>query len=83
MILPAARREARQQSCSQRVIGKAEHLPKGANPRFVVTNLPTHRAGARRVYETLHCARGEMENAQTHCLPGLFRMPSERFQSPA
>ncbi len=27
-------------SQSRRVISKAEHLPKGSNPRFVVTSLP-------------------------------------------
>ena len=28
-------------SRARRVIGKAEHLAKGANPRFIVTSLPT------------------------------------------
>ena len=46
----------------RRVIGKAEHLAKGANPRFVVTSLPPERFDARRLYEDLYCARGEMEN---------------------
>ena len=46
----------------RRVVGKAEHLSKGANPRFVVTNLSPRKAAARRLYETLYCARGEMEN---------------------
>jgi len=46
----------------RRVVGKAEHLSKGANPRFVVTNLPLARAGAKRLYEKLYCARGDMEN---------------------
>ena len=55
----------------RRVIGKAEHLEKGANPRFVVTSLPYYDEGergevvindARHVYERLYCARGEMEN---------------------
>jgi len=27
-------------SRARRVVAKAEHLPKGANPRFVVTSLP-------------------------------------------
>jgi hypothetical protein len=27
-------------SCARRVIGKAEHLAQGANPRFIVTSLP-------------------------------------------
>lgn len=40
----------------------AEHLSKGANPRFVVTSLPAERYGARTLYEDLYCARGDMEN---------------------
>ena len=46
----------------RRVVGKAEYLAKGENPRFVVTNLPAHKAAARRLYEKLYCARGDMEN---------------------
>ncbi|MFQ5567644.1 MAG: IS1380 family transposase [Paracoccaceae bacterium] len=46
----------------RRVVGKAEHLPDGANPRFVVTSLPRTRIDARALYEDLYCARGEMEN---------------------
>ena len=49
-------------SRSRRVVGKAEHLSKGANPRFIVTNLPPSRAGAKRLYEKLYCARGDMES---------------------
>ncbi len=56
----------------RRVVGKAEYLPKGPNPRFVVTNLPPHRAGARHLYETLYCARGEMENRIKEQQLGLF-----------
>lgn len=46
----------------RRVIGKAEHLAKGANPRFVVTNLQAEAYDARAVYEDEYCARGNMEN---------------------
>jgi hypothetical protein len=46
----------------RRVIAKAEHLARGANPRFVVTSLPAGRLAARELYEDLYCARGEMEN---------------------
>ena len=46
----------------RRVVGKAEHLEKGANPRFVVTTLPKSEYDARALYEDLYCARGEMEN---------------------
>jgi hypothetical protein len=49
-------------SRERRVVGKAEHLDKGANPRFVVTSLATKRWEARALYEDLYCARGEMEN---------------------
>ena len=38
------------------------NLSKGANPRFVVTSLSPHKASARRLYEKLYCARGDMEN---------------------
>jgi hypothetical protein len=49
-------------SRSRRVIGKAEYLAKGENPRFVVTNLSRELIGAAQLYETHYCARGEMEN---------------------
>jgi hypothetical protein len=46
----------------RRVIGKAEHLSKGSNPRFVVTSLSAQKFDPRALYEDLYCARGEMEN---------------------
>jgi hypothetical protein len=55
----------------RRVIGKAEVLAEGDNPRFVVTNLPVggfkgekdrKRFTPARLYEELYCARGDMEN---------------------
>jgi hypothetical protein len=46
----------------RRVVGKAEWMEKGANPRFVVTSLPAERMDARAVYEDFYCARGDMEN---------------------
>ena len=49
-------------SRSRRLIGKAEHLSKGANPRFVVTSLPHDEVDAQTLYEQLYCARGDMEN---------------------
>ncbi len=49
-------------SRSRRVIGKAEHLAKGANPRFVVTSLSAEAFDAKSLYEEQYCARGEMEN---------------------
>lgn len=48
--------------CARRVVAKAEHLEKGANPRFVVTSIPAAELGARELYEEVYCARGEMEN---------------------
>jgi Transposase DDE domain group 1 len=49
-------------SRARRVVGKAEHLAKGSNPRFVVTSLSAERFAMRALYEELYCARGEMEN---------------------
>lgn len=49
-------------SRERRVVGKAEHLVGGANPRFVVTSLPAERVEARTLYEETYCARGEAEN---------------------
>jgi hypothetical protein len=46
----------------RRVVAKAEHLAKGANPRFVVTSLSAKEFEKRYLYEDLYCARGEMEN---------------------
>lgn len=46
----------------RRVIGKAEHLSKGSNPRFVVTSLKVEACDAATLYEQKYCARGEMEN---------------------
>ncbi|MHA7835789.1 MAG: IS1380 family transposase, partial [Algiphilus sp.] len=59
-------------SRKRRVIGKAEHLPGKANPRFVVTNLPASRGGAQHLYEKLYCVRGEMENRIKEQQLGLF-----------
>jgi hypothetical protein len=58
-------------SRKRRVIGKAEVMAEGENPRFVVTNLPAKgfkddpdktRFLPSRLYEELYCARGDMEN---------------------
>jgi hypothetical protein len=49
-------------SRKRRVVGKAEHLRKGANPRFVVTSFSDEEFDARTLYEDEYCARGEMEN---------------------
>jgi hypothetical protein len=49
-------------SRARRVVAKAEHLPQGANPRFIVTSLPAGAIDARTLYEDIYCARGEVEN---------------------
>jgi hypothetical protein len=49
-------------SRARRVVAKAEHLEKGANPRFVVTSLGEEGMEVRKLYEEFYCARGEMEN---------------------
>jgi hypothetical protein len=49
-------------SRERRVIGRAEHLEKGANPRFVVTSLSPDQFDARTVCEQEYCARGNLEN---------------------
>jgi len=46
-------------SRERRVIAKAEHLDKGANPRFVVTSLSAEQMTAQELYEKGYCARGD------------------------
>jgi hypothetical protein len=46
----------------RRVVGKAEYLDKGENPRFVVTSLGMEEISPRALYEDFYCARGDMEN---------------------
>jgi hypothetical protein len=53
----------------RRVVVKAEHLAKGENTRFIVTNL----AGEpQELYDTLYCRRGEAENRIKEQQWGLF-----------
>jgi hypothetical protein len=63
----------------RRVIVKAEHLPKGENTRFVVTNLLDR--SPQSVYDDLYTARGEMENRIKEQQLGLFadRTSCHRF----
>lgn len=49
-------------SRARRVVYKAEHLPLGPNPRFVVTSLTATTHPAQALYENFYCARGAMEN---------------------
>jgi hypothetical protein len=59
-------------SRARRVIGKAEYLDKGDNPRFVVTSILSQEMDARTVYEDLYCARGDMENRIKEQQLGMF-----------
>jgi hypothetical protein len=59
-------------SRKRRVIGKAEWTQGKANPRFIVTSLAARLIDARRLYEDLYCARGEMENRIKECQLDLF-----------
>lgn len=59
-------RDFRYETCSswsrkRRVVGKAEVLTQGPNPRFVVTSLTKAEIAAGALYD-LYCQRGEMEN---------------------
>ena len=49
-------------SRERRVVGKAEHIAKGSNPRFAVSSLSKKEYDERSLYEDLYCARGDMEN---------------------
>lgn len=53
----------------RRLIAKAEHDEKGANPRFVVTTL---QGDAQQIYEKIYCARGEAENRIKEQQLGLY-----------
>jgi hypothetical protein len=46
----------------RRVVAKAEWTHGGPNPRFIVTSLRLAEIDGRQLYETVYCARGEMEN---------------------
>ena len=60
---------ARTWHIERRVIARLEHMDKGDNPRYIVTNL---EGEARTLYEELYCARGEMENRIKEAQLGLF-----------
>jgi hypothetical protein len=59
-------------SCERRVVGKAEYLAKGENPRFIVTSIGSEEKEARALYEDFYCARGDMENRIKEQQLGLF-----------
>ena len=60
---------ARTWKTERRVIARLEHMDKGDNPRYIVTNL---EAAPAELYERLYCARGEMENRIKEAQLGLF-----------
>jgi hypothetical protein len=60
---------ARTWKTERRVIARLEHMEKGDNPRYIVTNL---EGDARSLYEQIYCARGEMENRIKETQLGLF-----------
>jgi hypothetical protein len=59
-------------SRQRRVIGKAEWTQDKSNPRFIVTSLTAADGDARKLYEQVYCARGEMENRIKECQLDLF-----------
>jgi hypothetical protein len=64
----------------RRVIARLEHDARGANPRFIVTNL---KGGPKALYERLYCARGEAENRIKEAQLDLFgrRASCHKFQA--
>jgi Transposase DDE domain group 1 len=64
----------------RRVIAKAEHNAQGANPRFIVTNVP---GDPQELYDEVYCQRGEMENRIKEQQLDLFadRTSCHRFLS--
>ena len=56
----------------RRVIAKAEWTQDQPNPRFLVTSLHWTDGDARKLYEDLYCARGEMENRIKECQSDMF-----------
>jgi hypothetical protein len=56
-------------STNRRVIVKAEHGDLGENTRYVVTNMTL---APQELYETIYCARGDMENRIKEQQLGLF-----------
>ena len=51
---------AKSWQCERRVAARIEATPKGLDIRYVVTNLGG--GSAAWLYETMYCARGQMEN---------------------
>lgn len=65
---------------ARRVIARLEHGEQGANPRYIVTDLP---GSAKTLYERRYCARGEAENRIKEAQLDLFgrRASCHRYQA--
>jgi Transposase DDE domain group 1 len=70
-------------SRSRRVIAKAEWTHGQANPRFIVTSLPSEVIEGATLYEKVYCQRGEMENRIKECQLDLLadRMPTATMRA--
>ena len=70
-------------SRERRVVAKVEYLPRGTNPRFIVTSVPVQNCDGRTLYEEVYCARGDMENRIKEQQLGLLadRTASSRMQA--
>jgi len=56
----------------RRVVAKAEWTQGEANPRFIVTSLSRAEVDGRHLYESIYCARGDMENRIKECQIDMF-----------
>lgn len=54
----------------RRIIVKAEHTDKGANPRYIITN--ERNFTPQELYEINYCGRGDMENRIKEIKRGMF-----------
>ena len=70
--LLCARLRTADRGAAHGVVAKVEHLPRGKNPRFIVTSVPVQECDGRRLYEEVYCARGDMENRIKEQQLGLF-----------
>jgi len=50
---------AKSWTCERRLVARLEATEKGLDIRYIVTSL---KGGAKHLYQTVYCARGEMEN---------------------
>ena len=53
------RYRAKSWTCERRLVARLEATQKGLDVRYIVTSL---NGGGKHLYETVYCARGEMEN---------------------